>query len=62
MLVVNDLNQLKAQFTTKQNLYNQPPFEIISEISLVSFNSKKENDDLQNYRKNINKFKNKKDK
>jgi len=38
VLVVNDLKKLKKLFNLDLNLFNKPPFELISEVSIVRMN------------------------
>jgi len=39
--VVNDLNKLKKLFSLDSNLFNKPPFELISEVSIIQMNVSK---------------------
>jgi len=52
VLVVNDLKKLKQRFFNnyKEISFNKPPFQLISEVSLVKINLFEENKDLENFR------------
>jgi len=38
VLVVNRLDLLKKRFMQDLNMFNKPPFDLISEVSLVKLN------------------------